>query len=55
MLYQITYSEVVAECRSGEFLRELILMDLFRERRLVDLSSWSRVIQQSGVLDPLLD
>ena len=37
------------------FFRELVLLDLFGERKLVDLHGWSRVIQQSGLPDPLLD
>ena len=53
-MYRITYSEVVVKCQSGEFLQELVPLDLSGERGLVDLGGWSRVIQQSS-LGPHLD
>ena len=37
------------------FLRELALLDLLGEGRLVDLGDRSRVSQKSGPSDPLLD
>ena len=49
VLYQLTYTRVVAECWSKELLRELALLDFLEDGRLVDLESWSRVIQQSSL------
>ena len=55
MLNRITHYGVVVESESQEFPRELTLLDLLGERRIVDSGSWAWVVRQLGLHDLLLD